>query len=489
MRRTVIVIGLFVVVALGAGAAVYAGKLPFLDFGQRHDPIALVPNGAQMMFEISVSSVLDAEHVADAFDKAEEDAKDLPHYEEAREAFAGIAECGYELASLDRIAGGMTMDDNMVLIATGTGIGSEEKLRCLAENDAESATVQRNGRTAFVLERMDGSPESIVYFVSDDLVLLVDPVWEPQVLELLEGRGTPARDGNLSGPYADVDPSDDIWFAGVIPDEVTGEMGAPGVVTDVVAGAKLGDGFDARLVAAVNDEAKARELLEGMQPFFKMARASASLFGVPDGVIERAKLEVTEGKLRASVDANADEMKALEKVVEKIGKMAEASAELEGALGEDDESVDMPVPAFLTQADGECAESYRVVEGVCVHLAYRSASNLYEEIERYKRGGASPTLEGREPPVELAELTEGGYAPPVHASPPETYGDAPDGMRDQSPSELGSSEREACEQARASLEELRRDLARGADPMPAKKRARLVRERKESVAALCSGIE
>ena len=434
MRRTVIVIGLFVVVALGAGAAVYAGKLPFLDFGQRHDPIALVPNGAQMMFEISVSSVLDAEHVADAFDKAEEDAKDLPHYEEAREAFAGIAECGYELASLDRIAGGITMDDNMVLIATGTGIGSEEKLRCLAENDAESATVQRNGRTAFVLERMDGSPESIVYFVSDDLVLLVDPVWEPQVLELLEGRGTPARDGNLSGPYADVDPSDDIWFAGVIPDEVTGEMGAPGVVTDVVAGAKLGDGFDARLVAGVTDE-------------------------------------------------------ALEKVVEKISKMAEASAELEGALGEDDESVDMPVPAFLTQADGECAESYRVVEGVCVHLAYRSASNLYEELERYKRGGASPTLEGREPPVELAELTEGGYAPSVHASPPETYGDSPNGMRDQSPSELGSSEREACEQARASLEELRRDLARGADPMPAKKRARLVRERKESVAALCSGIE
>ena len=408
MKRTVIGIGLFVLVAGAAGAAAYSGKLPFLRFGGEPDPVSLIPDGAQVIFGVSVPAILKLEAYSEG---VVQEMQKQPNYPEMMEVMRLASACGFELDHLDRVTGGFSAEKSFVFVVTGNQIGSEQQARCFADKtrdllpgDASMGPVERNGRMAWVIEDPEEGRSMFGYRVSDDMLVLVDSVWEPLVLSLLDGNGLAAKEGRLREAYAAANSKGDLWIAGIPPMELSDQMGSGGLEF-LVADMRLHDGFELNVIVEVVNPAKAEELLEKVKPQIHMVKAGLIAMGIPSGVVDRASVEASGRTLMARVDVTPEEMTELERAINDISRRAAQNAatapldsnglQAPSSPGTSpDWGTDRPIPALLFPKEGRCASSYRLVDGVCAHLAYTQGAALNQEIARFKRGGVPPTLGG-----------------------------------------------------------------------------------------------
>ena len=552
MKRTVIGIGLFALVAGAAGAAAYAGKLSFLGFGGDPEPVSLVPDGAEAIFGVSVPALLQMEAYSEGL---VEEMRKQPDYPQMMEVMRLASECGFELDDLDRVTGGFNAEKNLVFVVTGHQIGSEQQARCFADKaralrpgDTSMDPVERNGRIAWVIEDPEEGQTMFGYRVSDDMVVIVDSVWEPLVLSLLDGNGVAAKDGRLREAYAATNPEQDLWIAGSPPKELSDQMESGGLEF-LVADMRLHDGFELNMIAEMVDAAKARELLERVKPQIHMAKAGLIAMGIPSGVIDRASMEVSGGKITARVDVTPEEMTELERAINEISRLAtenRATAQPDSnGLQERsnpgaslDWATDRPIPAFVFPREGECASSYRLVDGVCVHLAYTRGAALAQEIERFKRGGVPPTLGGGKKDSmpfgnasSVASTSTPPTMPPVQATADFEHSQAaghfedqpldPGALRGSSTNQFDAEAREPvsrgastararktrqhdgrqsaqarahCEQAKATLAKYEREGVPGVNPvtgkvqrMPPTQAAEQIRMKRDEVEILCDG--
>lgn len=194
------------------------------------------------------------------------------------------------------VIGTEPLSRQMAMVATATGLGKPETLRCLAAD------------IGFVLsedaKRMsDHTGGGIV--IDDDSIAFATTDWMNSLQARIDGQGKGAAEGPLKACLARADQSKTLWFAGVLPEDAKAmaKMALDANIDDAAGWADLAAGMKIELSLAVHDGKAVRERL---QQQWEAAKGFATSSGLPRGIAD--SIEVTDKDDVVRVQASATEL-------------------------------------------------------------------------------------------------------------------------------------------------------------------------------------
>jgi hypothetical protein len=230
---------------------------------------------------------------------------------EVKKQLDALATCNMPLAGFKSLDLGVGADGlNVAAIVTGAGVGNVENLKCLEKQlTGEKFDVEeKDGRTRLVL---DGG-EAYGIPVADDTLAFVTRAWEMSVMDLVGGKGTPAREGALKDVLAQADTSKHVWFAGTVPPQVAALAATvPGGFSGMksVSGSlDLNAGLALVLSFGMESADKASTTLAAVQKQFTDVKPMAGLLGVPATVVDKVRFAAKGDAVTMTASLTMDEI-------------------------------------------------------------------------------------------------------------------------------------------------------------------------------------
>ncbi|MBA3550515.1 MAG: hypothetical protein H0T76_28910, partial [Nannocystis sp.] len=253
---------------------------------------------------------------------------------EVKKQLESLAACNMAFDGLRTLDIGVAPDGmNFAVIATGTGIGKPENLRCLhdrpGDKDWTIDAAGPGGRPRLVAD----NGEAFGHPVDDDTISFVSKGWDPAVLGLLTGKGTSVRDGMLKDVLAQADQSKSVWFAGNLPPQLAAmATAAPGMQSlsglKTIAGSlDLSTGLGLVLAFGMEDPDRARATLAELQKQFAGVKPAASMLGIPSTAVDKVSFATKDAAVTMAASLTMDEINAMTQA------MRGATPERSGPLG------------------------------------------------------------------------------------------------------------------------------------------------------------
>jgi len=237
---------------------------------------------------------------------------------EVKKQLEALAACNMAfdgLRTLDIGVGGDGM--NFAIVATGTGIGKPENLRCLhdrgGKKDWTIDAAGPEGRPRLVAD----NGEAFGHPIDDDTISFVSKSWDPAVLGLIAGKGTSVRDGMLKDVLAQADQSKPVWFAGNLPPQLAAlATAAPGMqsmsgLKSVAGSLDLSSGLGLVLAFGMEDPERARATVAEVQKQFASVKPAASMMGIPSTAVDKVAFSTKDAAVTVTASLTMDEINAM----------------------------------------------------------------------------------------------------------------------------------------------------------------------------------
>lgn len=290
----------------------------------------LIPGDAALLAHIDVKGL--AGSPLWASNKALMDAD--PEFKKQMDAFAA---CNMPFDGFRSIDLGVGADGkNIALVATGTGIGVPENLRCLHGKMEEKnwKIEDEAGKVRLVFD----NGEAIGHIVDTDTVAIATKSWDPTVIGLLEGKGTSVRDGGLKDVLAQADQTKHVWFAGNLPPQLAAvATSQPGLASmaglkSVAGSLDLSAGLGLVLAFGMENADKAKATLGEVQKQFASVKPMAGMFGIPATAVDKVQFDAKDAAVMMTASLTMDEINAMSSAMNKgAGAPGDAPANPTGA--------------------------------------------------------------------------------------------------------------------------------------------------------------
>lgn len=239
---------------------------------------------------------------------------------EVKKQLESLAACNMAFDGLRSIDLGVAADGmNFAVVATGTGIGKPENLRCLHERPGDKDwTIDAagpDGRPRLVAD----NGEAFGHPVDDDTISFVSKSWDPAVLGLLAGKGTSVRDGMLKDVLAQADQSKPVWFAGNLPPQLAAmATAAPGMqsmsgLKSIAGSLDLSTGLGLVLAFGMENPDRARATLAEVQKQFAGVKPAASMLGIPGTAVDKVSFAAKDAAVTMTASLTMDEINTMTK--------------------------------------------------------------------------------------------------------------------------------------------------------------------------------
>jgi hypothetical protein len=237
---------------------------------------------------------------------------------EVKKQLTALAACNIAFDGLRTLDIGVAGDGmNFAIVATGTGIGKPENLRCLHDRDGKKDwTIDQagpGGRARLVAD----NGEALAHPIDDDTISFVSKSWDPAVLGLIAGKGTSVRDGMLKDVLAQADQSKPVWFAGNLPPQLTAlATAAPGMhsmsgLKSVAGSLDLSTGLGLVLALGMDNPDRARATLAEVQKQFAGVKPAAALLGIPSTAVDKVSFAAKDAAVTVTASLTMDELAAM----------------------------------------------------------------------------------------------------------------------------------------------------------------------------------
>lgn len=339
MKRTILTTlaatALLAIPACKGGATAAGGKL--------------IPEQATIMAGIDVGGLLKSKLYTDNKAMAESQAG----YKEFVEAAKG---CNLDPeTAVSSILVGTDAKDGVAVVITGTGIGDEKNLTCVADKAKE----KNNGNVPFTIADEGGkktlkADDATGYIVDAGTLVIASKPWAGAVKDLVDGKGKAAVDGPHKDLFTRADQSRHIWFAGIAPEQLAGAAKSQGAdVKDFSGSIDLSDGLGVKLAAGLASADQAAGLKKKADEALPMAKMGLAMVGLPATVADSVKIDAKDALLSFEISLSASDLKTLQ---EKAGGLAGGLLGGGGGMGAAPPSPE-PEPAEAAPAEGAPAEA------------------------------------------------------------------------------------------------------------------------------------
>ncbi|MDC0668807.1 hypothetical protein [Nannocystis radixulma] len=347
MKRTILTTlaatALLAIPACKGGASAAGGKL--------------IPEQATIMAGIDVGGLLKSKLYADNKAIAESQAG----YKEVVEAAKG---CNLDPEkAITSVLIGTDAKDGVAVVITGTGIGDEKNLTCIADKAKE----KNNGKVPFTIADEGGKKtikmdDGTGYIVDAGTVVIASKPWAAAVKDLVDGKGKAAVDGAHKDLFTRADQSRHIWFAGVAPEQLAGMAKAQGEVDvkDFSGSIDLSDGLGVKLAAGLGSADQASGLKKKADEALPMAKMGLAMVGLPATVADTVKIDAKDALLSFEISLSASDLKTLQEKAGGLGGLMGGGGG--GGMGAPAEPAAPPTPpteppAAAPPAEGAPAEA------------------------------------------------------------------------------------------------------------------------------------
>ncbi|MCY1055957.1 hypothetical protein [Nannocystis sp. SCPEA4] len=346
MKRTILTTlaatALLAIPACKGGASAAGGKL--------------IPEQATIMAGIDVGGLLKSKLYADNKAIAESQAG----YKEVVEAAKG---CNLDPEkAITSVLIGTDAKDGVAVVITGTGIGDEKNLTCIADKAKE----KNNGKVPFTIADEGGKKtikmdDGTGYIVDAGTVVIASKPWAAAVKDLVDGKGKAAVDGAHKDLFTRADQSRHIWFAGVAPEQLAGMAKAQGEVDvkDFSGSIDLSDGLGVKLAAGLGSADQASGLKKKADEALPMAKMGLAMVGLPATVADTVKIDAKDALLSFEISLSASDLKTLQEKAGGLGGLMGGGGGGMGAPPAEPAAPPTPAepPAAAPPADGAPAEA------------------------------------------------------------------------------------------------------------------------------------
>ena len=210
---------------------------------------------------------------------------------------------------------------NVAIVASGTGIGKAENLRCLQEKgDNKDWKIEDDaGKVRLVFE----NGEAFGHPVDDDTIAIATKAWDPTVLGLIAGTGTSVRDGGLKDVLAQADQTKHVWFAGNLPPQLAAlATTAPGMssmagLKSVSGSLDLSAGLGLVLAFGMENPDKAKTALAEVQKQFASVKPVAGAFGIPTTAVDKVQFNAKDAAVTMTASLTMDEINTMSSAMNK----------------------------------------------------------------------------------------------------------------------------------------------------------------------------
>lgn len=245
---------------------------------------------------------------------------------EVKKQLESLTACNMAFDGLRSLDIGVAADGmNFALVASGTGIGKPENLRCLrARSDSKDWTLDDagpKGRTRLVAD----NGEAFGHSVNDDTMAFVSKNWDAAVLGLLAGTGTSVRDGMLKDVLAQADQSQPVWFAGNLPPQLAAmASAAPGMqsmsgLKSIAGSLDLSTGLGLVLAFGMDNAERARITLAEVQKQFAGVKPVASVMGIPATAVDKVSFSTRDASVTVTASLTMEEINAMTAAMRSAG--------------------------------------------------------------------------------------------------------------------------------------------------------------------------
>lgn len=308
MKRTILTTlaatALLAIPACKGGASAAGGKL--------------IPEQATIMAGIDVGGLLKSKLYADNKAIAESQAG----YKEVVEA---AKSCNLDPEkAITSVLLGTDAKDGVAVVITGTGIGDEKNLTCIADKAKE----KNDGKVPFTIADEGGKKvlkmdDGTGYIVDAGTVVIASKPWAAAVKDLVDGKGKAAVDGPHKDLFTRADQSRHIWFAGAAPEQLAGMAKAQGGVDvkDFSGSVDLSDGLGVKLAAGLASAEQATGLKKKADDALPMAKMGLAMVGLPATVADTVKIEAKDALLSFEISLSASDLKTLQEKAGGLGGM------------------------------------------------------------------------------------------------------------------------------------------------------------------------
>jgi hypothetical protein len=336
MKRTILTTlaatALLAIPACKGGASAAGGKL--------------IPEQATIMAGIDVGGLLKSKLYADNKAIAESQAG----YKEVVEA-AKACNLDPEKA-ITSVLVGTDAKDGVSVVITGTGIGDEKNLTCIADKAKE----KNGGKVPFTIADEGGKKalkfdDGTGYIVDAGTVVIASKSWAAAVKDLVDGKGKAAVDGPHKDLFTRADQSRHIWFAGVAPEQLAGMAKAQGQVDvkDFSGSIDLSDGLGVKLAAGLGSAEQASGLKKKADEALPMAKMGLAMVGLPATVADTVKIDAKDTLLSFEISLSASDLKTLQEKAGGLGGL------VGGGAGGPPPSAEPAIPPPAAPADPAAA--------------------------------------------------------------------------------------------------------------------------------------
>lgn len=267
--------------------------------------LMLIPEQAEFIVGVSLGSIMASPIYALASGELAQD-------QEFQAALALLRDCGLDPAKFESIVVGFNQRQDLAAVLVGDGIGEDQNASCVI------ASVQKKAGRPQTADVITQDGKKVVQFtagraflVDDRTLALATTSWASSVVDLLDGKGTPAALAKQE-LLVKVDGRATVWGLGPVPAEVVRMaplLGLPAelkTVRDVVASLELGEGATIRMVAGFASEDIATMVASKLRSLLGDARkiVAADLAGV----VKNTQVETDGADVKIVVTATAAEI-------------------------------------------------------------------------------------------------------------------------------------------------------------------------------------
>lgn len=228
---------------------------------------------------------------------------------ELASALAAAPNCKIDLADLRvTFAGVLDQDDKFMAVVESPGIGHEDTIRCIEQEQAKASG--REGPWMLLFETrgdvrtiaQEGGGKLII--LNKNTIVMTEAAWESAVFTAIEKPETRITSSPLASAALAIDARTDAWLV-ISPSDADraslGEdiKGVDGVVS-VAATGDLGAGLGLVLTFATRDAAKASELKNSVDEILASIKAEPGIW--PAEIVGGVVTEVRDASVTAKVD-------------------------------------------------------------------------------------------------------------------------------------------------------------------------------------------
>ncbi|MEM9457254.1 MAG: hypothetical protein AAGF11_23955 [Myxococcota bacterium] len=286
-----------------------------------NEPMRLVPDSAGFALQVRLPALLAHPEAKQLWQKAEDSEAGF------KQAMDIVRTCLGGLEAVDELVVGFDLDDHLILVGRGKGLGTATTWRCFQKEatargdslDLELTGIPRGEGPQ--LRETDKSPAeaSQGYFPNDETFVMVSHEWDEQAQALLKGEGTPAIEGRLAPSTTRAKPDYTVWMVGRwddaqskdLPETIRG-------IEDMALSMNIEDGaLLVDLSADAGEASDATRVRERLQSEFDQFKGMLSIFGIPGSVAPKIVFKSEDDRVSLAFTLTSGELEGLRTGIER----------------------------------------------------------------------------------------------------------------------------------------------------------------------------